>query len=472
MKVLSKARECEIKSKTKTVAIAIVGALISFASTAFAQDSRPSPTPGASEAVAVSQSANDKAPVTAAASPVPSPDPGFWHQEEMTGDWGGARSRLKEKGVELEFKLSNFYQGTATGGVRQVSVYNGKFQTITKLDLEKIAGWKFTFIELRTETRFGGPLLPAIGAINPVNTTAIIPKASGSAFAISSLNITKLFPTDLKKGNMIAVQFGRFNLLDLVDENFFGGGGIDKFFNVAQIGPLTVAREVPIITNLGAIAYIRHGEPFISLAVLDPNDHSTTTGIPNFFGDGVTFSPSINLPTKHFGKTAKHTFSANVTTKAYTPFDPNSKFIVPPARLPIAPKRGSWSVGYAFRQYIVERGKKDGWGFFSQISFANKDTSPITTFVNVGIGGNGLIKSRSHDEFGIGYAFTDLSETLKNNLDPLNLRRLRPEHQLEAFYNYHVTPWMRLTGDLQIIRPSRPIATTAVIPGMRLEFIF
>jgi len=92
--------------------------------------------------------------------------------------------------------------------------------------------------------------------------------------------------------------------------------------------------------------------------------------------------------------------------------------------------------------------------------------------VNVGIGGNGLIKSRSHDEFGIGYAFTDLSETLKNNLDPLNLRRLRPEHQLEAFYNYHVTPWMRLTGDLQIIRPSRPIATTAVIPGMRLEFIF
>jgi len=65
-----------------------------------------------------------------------------------------------------------------------------------------------------------------------------------------------------------------------------------------------------------------------------------------------------------------------------------------------------------------------------------------------------------------------LSELLKDNLDPLNLRRLRPEHQVEMFYNQHITLWLRLTGDLQIIRPTRPIATTAIIPGVRLEMIF
>jgi len=40
------------------------------------------------------------------------------------------------------------------------------------------------------------------------------------------------------------------------------------------------------------------------------------------------------------------------------------------------------------------------------------------------------------------------------------------------FYNFHITPWLRLTGDLQIIRPVRAIANTAVVPGARLVVIF
>ena len=51
-------------------------------------------------------------------------------------------------------------------------------------------------------------------------------------------------------------------------------------------------------------------------------------------------------------------------------------------------------------------------------------------------------------------------------------RRLRAEHQVEMFYNFHITPWLRLTADLQILRPNRPIAGTAIVPGARLEVIF
>jgi hypothetical protein len=40
------------------------------------------------------------------------------------------------------------------------------------------------------------------------------------------------------------------------------------------------------------------------------------------------------------------------------------------------------------------------------------------------------------------------------------------------FYNMHVTPWLRLTGDLQIIRGVRPTANTAIVPGARLELVF
>jgi len=120
------------------------------------------------------------------------------------------------------------------------------------------------------------------------------------------------------------------------------------------------------------------------------------------------------------------------------------------------------------------RSRKNGWGFFGQVAFADKKTSPITTLFDLGLGGNGLFKSRQRDEFGIAHAYTDLSSVLKDNIDLLTQggRRLRVEHRVETFYNFHITPWLRLTGDLQIIRPTRPIANTAIIPGARLQIVF
>jgi porin len=409
---------------------------------------------------------------TAAAQPAPTLEPDFWHRETMTGDWSGTRSQWKEKGVELEFMLTQFAQGVASGGIHEGSVYNGKFQTVFEFDFGKLAGWNNWSAEVRTETRFGGPLLGGTGTISPVNTAVIIPAAAGTVFSITSLNITKLLPIDLSKGDLIAISAGRYNLVDLVDEPFFAGGGIERFFNIAQIGPLTVVREVPLITNAVNLAYIRGGEPFLTFSVLDPNDHSLNPGLSDLFTDGVTFSPGINFSAKYFGKTAKHSLGGAVTTKRYTPFSPISDLLIPgPPIHRVQPEGGSWSANYTFRQYIVERAKGNGWGFFGQVAIANQSTSPISRFANVGLGGNGLFQSRPKDEFGIAYAYTDLSNVLKDDLDPLAIRRLLPEHQVEMFYNFHITPWLRLTADLQVIRPTRPIAETAIIPGVRLELI-
>jgi hypothetical protein len=40
------------------------------------------------------------------------------------------------------------------------------------------------------------------------------------------------------------------------------------------------------------------------------------------------------------------------------------------------------------------------------------------------------------------------------------------------FYNLYLTPWLQLTGDLQILRPNRPAADTAVVPAVRLRVVF
>ena len=400
---------------------------------------------------------------------------GLLERQELTGDWGGTRARWKDKGVVLDSSLTQFYQGVSAGGTDTGSEYNGTAQAKLEFDFGKLAGWEFWSAELKGEWRFGGPLLTGTGTINPVNTAAMIPGSDGSKFSITALNVTRVFPINLKEGKLVALSFGRYNLLDSIDEDFFAGGGTERFFNMAQIGPLTVLRQVPLITNAINFAYLEGGQPFFTFSLLDPNDHSLDPGLADLFADGVTFSPGISLRTKYGGKSARHSFGGAITTKKYTPFDAIRQVIIPgPPRFPLEPQGGSWSVNYAFRQYIVERAARDGWGLFSQVSFADRATSPITTFFDVGLGGNGLFAARPRDGFGIAYAYTDLSSELKDNLDfpVLGVERLRAEHQLEVFYDVHLTPWLQLTGDLQIIHPNRPGTETAIVPGARLRVVF
>ena len=406
----------------------------------------------------------------------PAADSTLFERGELTGDWGGLRTQWKDKGFEVVSSVSQFYQGVASGGLDTTSSeYNGSAQLELKFDLDKLARWKYWSADVKAELRFGGPLPRGVGSINPVNTAVIVPAPDGTVLAVTSLNVTKLIPVNLAKGELVALSLGRFNLLDLIQEDFFAGAGIERFFNLAQIGPLTVVPAVPLITNAVSIAYVHGEEVLASLAVMDPNDHSLDAGLSDPFADGVTFSPGINFPVKYFGKSAKHSIGGAITTKAVTPFDAIPQLILPgPPLRPVTPQRGSWSMFYTFRQYIVERGKHDGWGFFAQLSGANRSTSPITAFVDLGLGGNGLFSKRQGDEFGLAYAYTDLSKDLKDNLDllPFLNRRLRAEHQVELFYNLHLTPWFQLTGDLQVIRPNRPIASTAIVPGTRLRVVF
>ena len=431
----------------------------------------PATSAGARSDGAVGGTAAEQAPGSSTQAPVT----GLAHQEELTGDWGGLRTRWKDKGVVLDSSLTQFFQGVASGGTETGSEYNGTAQAKLEFDFGKLAGWEFWSAEIKAELRFGGPLVTGTGSINPVNTAAIVPGADGTEFSITAVNLTKLFPVNLKEGKLVALSFGRYNLLDLLDEDFFAGGGTERFFNIAQIGPLTVLRQIPLITYAVNLAYIRAGQPFVTFSVMDPNDHSLDLGLSHLFEDGVTLSPGLSIPTKYGGKTAGHSFGFAITTKEFTPFDAIRQIIIPgPPLNPVEPQAGSWSVNYVFRQYIVERAARDGWGLFSQISFADRATSPITTFFDIGLGGNGIFDGRPRDEFGVAYAYTDLSEDLKDNLNLLTLggQPVRAEHQVEFFYNIHIVPWLQLTGDLQIIRPTRSSADTAIVPGARLRVVF
>jgi len=117
-------------------------------------------------------------------------------------------------------------------------------------------------------------------------------------------------------------------------------------------------------------------------------------------------------------------------------------------------KHGSWYVGLSMQQYPVQDPSNSarGWGVFAEIAKADGNPNTLEWSTYVGVGGNSLIPGRPADRFGLAYFRYGVSNDLKTELAPVF--HLRDESGVEIFYNVAVTPWFRITGDLQFIRPA------------------
>ena len=56
----------------------------------------------------------------------------IWTRKKLTGDWYGLRSDLAEHGINLDFRLSQYYQGVTSGGKNTNGAYGGHLTTTKK----------------------------------------------------------------------------------------------------------------------------------------------------------------------------------------------------------------------------------------------------------------------------------------------------------------------------------------------------
>ena len=79
---------------------------------------------------------------TAQAAEPTEPPASIWEQDTLTGDWGGARTALKEKnGIEFKIEYTDEVFGVMTGGVRREPSYEGQLHFSVNTDLDKLIGW-------------------------------------------------------------------------------------------------------------------------------------------------------------------------------------------------------------------------------------------------------------------------------------------------------------------------------------------
>lgn len=387
--------------------------------------------------------------------------PASWlARDTLTGDWAGRRTWLKEHGLTLAPRLTQFFQGLAAGDGDHDSKYGGKADLMLNADLSKMGLWNGFSVTVHAEYNFGETINGAGGTLVPPNTAFTFPgMKDADAFDLSSVYFQQQF------GDSVSLLFGKINMMDLAAKKpFMGGAGIDAFWNLTFVAPPTGV--VPPYL-FGALMTVRTEPAIFGLWVYDPSSVVNKTGFEEPFANGVSFRGSVDLPVTIAGLSGRQGLVALYSTEQGTDLDDIGDTFLPPFP-PGSPdvKDDNYYFAYSFDQalYRGSENSKEGFGLFGQFGISDGNPSRLYWSALVGIGGTGLIPGRSRDNWGIGYYYDAPSRDLQDSLSAV--LTIRDEQGVEIFYNFSVTPWLTVGVDLQVIDPSLG-KDTAVFPGLR-----
>lgn len=399
----------------------------------------------------------------------------------LTGDWGGARADLADKGVQLNLDFTQTMQSVVDGGRDTGTRYGGSLDYSISADLMRMGVMPGALLNFRAESRFGESADDIAGPALPVNTNAFFPMTDeldrDIPFTITTLSYLQMFSEN------IGITLGKFDTLDGDPNEFAGGRGVSQFMNANFIFNPSAMLLVPYSTLGGGVVLMPTKNIFISSLVFTTADSSTTTGFKNI-GDGWTWATEGRFQYR-LGD-----LPGGVNVGFVYGFD-NHFAELGTGRLAFSRRDGfsikndteqdTWAAYGTFWQYLINQDPDDkpvdvsdgrpdhrGVGLFARIGIADDDTNPIDFYVGAGVGGRGVIPCRPEDAFGLGYYYTEI----KSNRLTSAVGIEDHANGFEAFYNIAITPACHFTLDAQVVESIFESVDTATILGARFNVRF
>jgi porin len=230
------------------------------------------------------------------------------------------------------------------------------------------------------------------------------------------------------------------------------------------------AATVPYSTLGAGFVVLSEGEPIFGFTVLNSQDTTNTSGFGQLFEDGALLSVYGRVPTSFFGLPGHQLLGGTWNGRTYNSI--GDAYIQYPDVV-IPKTTGSWSIFWNCDQYLVVDPDLPtrGWGVFGRVGIGDDKTNPLAWFLSCGVGGSSPFGSRPADTFGVGWYFASSSNEIGSILTAI-AGPIGDGQGVELFYNYALTPAIRLTPDLQVIVPSRETIDPALVVGMRAQLIF
>lgn len=385
-------------------------------------------------------------------------------RETLSGDWGGSRTRLEDRGITIKPRLTLFYQGLSAGAGAHDYEFGNKADVLFNADLHKLGLWDGFSMTVHAEYNSGNSVNGRGGVLIPVNTALNTPGMDGAdAFDFSSVYFGQDF------GKVASIAFGKINMIDMVSAKpFMGGAGIDSFWNQTFVA--TPTGTVPPYL-FGALMSVFTEQATYRLWVYDPNSAVNKT-ITDAFDGGVSVRASVEFPVTIGGRPGHQGFTAFWGNQSGADLASLGDIYLPsPTPGTVAFKNSRYYFAYSFDQTLVQPPDRRGeaLGLFGQFGVSDGNPNGLYQSFLIGVGGKGLVPGRSRDNWGVGYYYDRFSPYLKSALAPA--QNLEDEQGMEIFYNFVLTPWFVVGADLQVIKPGLA-SSTAVVPGLRTVIRF
>jgi len=389
----------------------------------------------------------------------------LWRRPALTGDWGGTRQTLMDKGVRFDVSLIQTVQGNWAGGTADKSPYQMNARYGFELDTGKAGLWPGGMLVVKGESKYGNSNIANTGSLSPVNTLALSPVTQDDITTLSDLYVVQFL------AEWVGVLAGKKTMHET---NVFASKDDEQFLNTSLTFNLAPGTTVPSNALMAGVILAPTKWLTVTTLGIDSEGTATRSGFDTAFERGTTILQSWEFAVKPFGLPGHQRLGWTWSDRSRIQFEQSHRQIVSAiitgSTAGLTREDEDWSFSYDFDQYLYTVPGKPGQGFglFGRFGLTGGEVNPVQQFYSLGLGGKGLIPGRDRDTFGVGYYYVGLSDKLPQTVQD----RSRDEQGVEIYYNIAVTPWLHVTPDLQIISPARKIVDTTVVAGLRVKIDF
>ncbi|WP_240702068.1 carbohydrate porin [Trinickia terrae] len=425
---------------------------------------------------------------------------GLWTRQNLLGDIGGLRPWLNRYGVTFNLQETSEYLYNTRGGLGTGGAYDGLTTMSLQVDTQKaigLPGGTFNISALQIHgtnlsTRYLGTLNTASG-IEAQGTTRLWEMWYQQSFLDKKVDV-KVGQQSLDQEFMVSSYAGTFV------NTMFGWPGLPSY-DMPNGGPayplsaLGVRVRTQITPSVTALAGVFDGNPL-------GNDQNNLSGTNFNLHNGALYIGEVQYAINQPGDGAMELPGAaksrsgglpgtykiglwyNNETFADQGIDNTGLSLADPNTTGTpASHKGDYSF-YAVADQMVWRPDPDeprSIGVFARVMGAPGDRNEVSFSANAGVVMKAPFKGRDNDSVGLGLAYIKVGNHLSNFDAAQGLVPRSSETALEATYQYQVTPWWQLQGDVQYTfnpgagqnpsNPSQGMRNTLVV-GLRTNITF
>jgi porin len=371
--------------------------------------------------------------------------------QHLTGEWGGARPALEDRGVELDgvYALDLFT-------VRGHGSVLDHFDLALTLDTDKLGLWP------------GG----TIYALGQINAGDQVNDLVGSGSQVTNLEapdyqqLSELFLEQTLADGKLKFRIGKQDANRDFGTPRFSGNFINNSFGMLPNSPLP---SYPT-TGMGAIVI---GQPIDwlagKLALYEGTPESGGFGLTSAFHSGAGYMVAGSVEAKHFygpdhrdgGTTSVGGWSLNDADAAMGVYDP-TRFH----------SDAGVFVQNDERIFLHPEDPKDprGLNVIVRYSLARGDRSMLPRYVGGSAAWHGL-GARDNDTIGVGFNTFTVQNLFEVPIEGQPVGQVIPgrEWAFEAFYKARLTEFFSLQPDLQAFLHPSGVNRNAFVVGLRIK---